>query len=89
MAILTTEVKTKLTNYKDEFLAVHPNNETIDDPKFVGEGKPNNISTFQIPKYTDAEWIDEYVKRHLIIQLKRGKKILLAQNDVIPEYDDL
>jgi len=84
MGVLTTEAKQKLAGYKDEFLAIHHNNETMDDPDFEGEGFPD-----QIAKYTDAEWIDEYVKRMLIIQLKRGKKILSDQAVVIPKYDDL
>lgn len=31
-------------------------------------------------KYTDAEWLDEYIKRHLIVQIKRGKRLLYMDN---------
>ena len=65
MAILTTEAKQKLATYKDKFLAIHPNNEKDSEGKSL---------------YTDAEWLDEYVKRMLIIQLKRGERILQQQS---------
>ena len=87
MAILTNEAKQKLAQYKDEFLVIHPNNETMDDPNWVD---PEDGSTAPlVPKYTNAEWLEEYTKRHFIRQLQVGKRKLLQQNDVIPTYEDL
>ena len=74
MAILTNEVLTKIAPHKDKFLAIHPNNEKLGD-EITGT-----------PKYTDTEWINEYIKRHLIEQIKRGQAVLhrdaLALDDV-------
>ena len=74
MALLTSEALNKLAGYKDEFLAIHSNDEVDEN----GD-----------PKYTDVEWVNEWVRRILVIQLQRGKKILLQQDDIIPTYDDL
>jgi len=66
MAILTSEVLTRIAPHKDKFLAVHP--------------VPLNEDGS--PKYTDLEWINEYVKRHLIGQIKRGEEVLNKQQFV-------
>ena len=75
MAILTNEVLTKIAPHKDKFLAIHPNNEKLGD-EITGT-----------PKYTDTEWINEYVKRHLIGQIKRGQAVLYKQALELDDVD--
>ena len=75
MAILTNEVLTKIAPHKDKFLAIHPNNEKLGD-EITGT-----------PKYTDTEWINEYIKRHLIGQIKRGEAVLDKQQFVATDVD--
>lgn len=77
--ILTNETKTKLNTYKDEFLAEYPNSEMIVDPNGVTTESvefPGRFDTDMINKYTDAEWLDEVVKRFLIKSIKKGDRII-------------
>lgn len=62
LKILTNEAKAKLNQYRGDFLAAFPNTETNDDDS---------------PKFTDAQWVDEIVKRYLLRSLKRGKRVRL------------
>lgn len=84
--ILTTEVKTKINTYKDEFLRMHPNNEMTKDPAPEGEVTEGFVPKI---KYTDSQWLDEVVKRYLINEIKRGKAVLhreaLQQTEVTLE----
>ena len=61
MGVLSTNTKTKLITYKDEFLTQFPNDE---------KDSNNNLI------YTDSEWLDEVVKRWLKQQLKIGERKL-------------
>ena len=101
MAMLTKEVLQKIAPHKDKFLAIHPNRETKNDTSFVydteaydEEGNPKDtesglpiITIPQIPKYTDAQWLNEYVKRHLIAQIKRGEEVLAKRALEISDVD--
>lgn len=79
MAIITNETKVKLATYRDEFLAVHPNEEMIVDPNYVVTGEPDEVIPM-VNKYTDSQWIDIVVKRFLTNTVKKGKKVLLEQS---------
>ena len=72
MEILTTEAKTKLVSYRDEFLKVHPNDEL--------DGDDN-------PKYTDAEWVDVVVKRWLVLQLRIGDQKIKREAIALKSFD--
>ena len=76
MAILTTEVKQKLNNYKAQVLRVCPNIYI----KIVNEE--------EVP-YTDAEWLEEVVKRYLINLLKQGNRLLNTDAMTINEFNDI
>ena len=61
MSIFTTTTRTKLAEYLPEFIRQRPNNEKNEDGT---------------PKYTDAQWFEEVVKRDIIRMLKAGYKQL-------------
>ena len=76
MTILTTQTKQKLNNYKAQFLRVCPNIYI----KIVNEE--------EVP-YTDAEWLEEVVKRYLINLLKQGNRLLNTDAMTINEFNDI
>ena len=59
---------------KTAFLAVHKNNEMIPDPEWINPEDGSEAPL--INKYTDAEWIREYVRQHLKGQIERGYNVL-------------
>jgi len=84
MEILTIDTKTKLNNYRDEFLKAQPNIETIDDPNYVIEdGSTEPVP--QIAKYTDAQWADEVVLRFLKRQVQIGKRKIYTESFIDEE----
>ena len=85
MAVLTTETKQKIANYRDEFLEIFPNKEQVDNPDY-----PTNPSAAEyINKYTDSQWIDEVVRRYLVKMLKRGDKRLQERSIADKTFDDI
>ena len=71
LQIITTEAKLRLVGDKDCFLAAHPNEDKMYDPDYTGEG----IAPL-VPKYTDAEWLDEVIKQYIVGELEIGDIIL-------------
>ncbi len=67
----------KRVEAKANILAYMPNNQTIDDPAWVdpGDGSPSD----QIPVYTDVEWLNEIIWKHLRSCNRRGHEILVLQ----------
>ena len=59
---------------KVAFLVVHKNNEMIPDPEWIDPEDGSEAPL--INKYTDAEWIREYVRQHLKGQIERGYNVL-------------
>jgi len=80
--VLTTDAKVKLNDYKAEILAVHPNYESI---CISGTGLLCERELI----YTDAEWIDEIVKRYLLQVIRSGERQLyiktLVEQSVVLE----
>ena len=76
--VLTTEAKVKLADYKDEILAVYPNNEGV----CVGTVTHMMCDTGWVAKYTDAQWIDEVVKMWLLRVIKLGEDKIHSETKV-------
>ena len=74
MGILTTQVKLKIAQHKDEFLAVAPNNE---------------VDALGNPIYTDSQWVDEFVKRVLIELLRSGDEKIKVGAIQIADFSDI
>lgn len=56
--------------YLNNYLYVHKNEETKDDPNWVNPGDGSQAN--QVAKYTDEEWMDEHIKRYVASQIERG-----------------
>ncbi len=63
------------------FLKIYPNNETIPDPNFDGEGEAPLI-----PKYSDKEWVVEKIRRIIARDIKRGLEMI--RNEQITKVED-
>ena len=67
----------KRAKAKENILAYMPNSQTIDDPAWVDPGDGSQPD--QIPKFTDIEWLNEIVWKHLKSCNSRGHDILVDQ----------
>lgn len=88
MAILTNEAKQKLAQYRTYFLKVYPNKEQKPNPNF-DPAQPEGESNRPTISYTDAEWVDEVVKRSLIQALKRGQQLIQMEQLQQDEFNDV
>ena len=68
----------KAQRIKDAILALYPNTETYDHD--ADEDTP------EIAKYTDNEWVVEFIRRYLINVWKRGEA-KIARDALTPETD--
>jgi len=66
----------KLNDFRDGFLAWCPNNEMRPDPD-----DPEK----EIPKYTDKQWIKEWIRRDVMRAYRVGKILLKQQLAIIDE----
>lgn len=86
MAILTNETKQKLATHRTYFLKVYPNNEQKPNPDY-DPAQPEGENNRPTIPYTDAEWVDEVVKRSLVAALKRGQQLIqmeaLSQDEFV------
>lgn len=88
MAILTNEAKQKLAQYRTYFLKVYPNNEQKANPDF-DPAQPEGESNRPTIPYTDAEWVDEVVKRSLVQALRRGQQLIQMEALTQDEFSDV
>ena len=63
----------KIAEYVSDYVYIHSNTETIDNPEFISLEETPEIPE-KIAKYTDAQWVKEHLRRYIIGQIKRGKK---------------
>ncbi len=62
---LTYEIPAgKVAEYVSDYVYIYKNTETWDDDA--------DSETPEIPKYTDAQWVREHVRRWIVKQIKRG-----------------
>lgn len=69
----------KLDGVVADWVYLYKNDETIADPAWGG--KPEDAP--RIPKYTDLEWMDEYILRWINGQLERSRQ-KQATDDIPP-----
>jgi len=55
-----------------DFLYAQKNNETIPDPDWVAPEPPDETEAPQIAKYTDKQWVKEWMLRMLQSEITRG-----------------
>ncbi len=67
------------------FLAIYPNNETIDDPEWVDP--EDGTQAPLIAKYTDLEWVTEKLRRLIVKDIRRGLQ-MIANRNVVVAHDD-
>ena len=61
----------KVAEYIADYVYIHKNTETQDDPEWVD---PEDGTTApQVAKYTDAQWVREHIMRWVRSQIVRGK----------------
>jgi hypothetical protein len=90
MADLNLDIKIpslKTNEYVGDYVYVHKNIETEDDPAWVDPGDGTTVP--QIAKYTDAEWMHEHVRRYVAGQVERGKSAKNRDSYVAPKVDDV
>jgi hypothetical protein len=75
-------------DFKEKFLKVYPNNRTIPDPEWVDPEDGSEAP--QIPAYTDAEWIWQHYKEMLVMDYKRGRRMIYQEaHEQIDISDDI
>ena len=77
MAVLSDAAVAVMVANKDAFLAIHPNNRTIPNPAYddqIPEHPDTNPK--RIPEFSDLQWLHQYVKEHMELQIERGEKII-------------
>lgn len=67
------------------FLAIYPNEETIPDPEWIDP--EDGTEAPQIAKYTNANWVNEQIRRIIVRDIRRGLQ-MIANKEVIIETDD-
>ena len=85
--ISITVPEDKLATALEGFLAIYPNNETIDDPKWVDP--EDGSQTPPVAKYTDAQWIREQVRRIIVRDIRRGLTMKAQQAAQVAEDDTI
>ena len=67
------------------WLEIYPNDETIPDPEWVDPEDGSVVN--QIPKYSNAQWVTEKVRRIIVRDVKRGLQMKANQEAQIAEDD--
>ena len=76
----------KVAEYVDDYVYVHENTETIDDPEWVDP--EDGSEPDQIAKYTNGQWVKEHIRRYITSQIKRGKNAKSRDSLVPTDVDD-
>ena len=72
------------------FLKTHPNIETKDDPAWVDPVDPEDESEApQVPKYTNAQWVTEKMRRIVTRDCRRGNQLIANESALVAEDDDM
>jgi len=77
----------KAVEYISDYVYVHKNTETIDDPEWVDPDDGSKAP--QIPKYTDAQWVREHILRSVKAQIVRGKNAKYRDDQSSYNADDV
>ena len=77
----------KVEEYVSDYVFIHKNTETKDDPEWV-DPEDGSVAP-QVPKYTDAQWVREHIMRQIRFQIVRGKKAKYASSVADYNADDI
>ena len=66
------------------FLKIYPNNEIIPDPTWIDPEDGSEAP--HIPKYTNAQWVKEKIRRIIIRDIRRG--LSMIRNETISQIED-
>lgn len=68
------------------FLKIHPNLETVQDPAWTPEDGP---APAMLPKYTNAQWAKEVLRRMLVRDVRRGLQLIANEEVTVADLDNI
>ena len=78
----------KVEEYIENYVAVYPNSEQVDNPDYI-----DHIETpeepLSLPKYTDAQWVKEHIKRTIANIIRRGHIVRQRQEETVINTTDI
>jgi hypothetical protein len=89
MATITITIpQAKVAKALEGFLELYPNGERKDNPAYVdSEQTPDEEEFLEELRYTNAQWVNEKMKRILVRDIHRGLN-MKAKKELIVEIDD-